>query len=298
MRNTPGSLHWRWVLAGVLLLGSAVLGDAPVAAQAGSVTSSATPSNATPGVGQQVVVSINIDMSGVNAPDNKLGSFTGTLDWNPAVIAYGSDSGILAGFTGLVNTTAMATGHITFNGASAMGGTGNIVVLTLTFDVIGEGTSTLNLGYSVMAATLTFTNLLPILTVTDGQVVVGAIQSTVTPTQLPATATPTATSQPALTHTPTTEAATATPTASPPPQATVTPTPTGVPTAVPTVTPAPTERYWTYLSLLLKKAAQPGSTLPLSRALDWKCISNPGQCCVQSHVAPRLFPRLAPFCPR
>ena len=42
------------------------------------------------------------------------------------------------------------------------------------------GTSALNLGYSAMAAATTFTNLLPILTVTDGSVAVSGANHTVT----------------------------------------------------------------------------------------------------------------------
>ena len=137
--------------------------------QSGSVVSAATPSNATPSVGQQVVVSINIDMSGVAG--TALGSFTGSLAWNPAVLAYNSNSGIGAGFTGAINTGSVGSGSIAFNGANTTGATGNNIVLTITFDVVGGGTSALDLGYSVMAAASTFANLLPLLTVTDGQVV-------------------------------------------------------------------------------------------------------------------------------
>ena len=72
--------------------------------QSGSVVSAATPSNATPSIGQQIVVSINIDMSGVSAPNNALGSFTGSLAWNPAILTYSSNSGLQAGFTGAINT--------------------------------------------------------------------------------------------------------------------------------------------------------------------------------------------------
>jgi len=316
MKPAHDLLHWRLLLAVVLVLGSATIGGARVMAQTGTATSSASPSNAAPSIGQQVVVTINIDMSSVNSPDNKLGSFTGTLDWNPAVLAYGSNSGILASFTGLVNTTGVATGHITFNGANAMGAAGNIIVLTITFDVVGAGTSALSLEYSVMAATGTFASLLPILTIMDGQVVVGSAQPTLTPTVTPAAShtatateaptrtntpaasrTPTATGVPTLTGTPVAPTPTLTP--SPTPEATATPTPTGVPSATPTITPAPTARYWTYLSLLITKATQSQGYLPLARVLDWKCISDPSECCgQQSRVVPRLFPRLAPFCPR
>jgi hypothetical protein len=152
-----------------------MIGAAPAfAAPSGAATSSATPSNAAPSIGQQIVVSINIDMSGVDPPDDKLGSFTGHLDWNPAVVAYNSNSAILAGFVGVVNTSSAGSGHMIFNGAKVSGATGNTVVLTITFGVVGAGTSVLNLEYPSMAAAATFVELLPILTVTDGLVVVNS----------------------------------------------------------------------------------------------------------------------------
>ncbi len=147
------------------------MASSPAAAASASITSAAIPSNAAPEVGQEITVTINIDMSG--APEHKLGSFTGNLQWNKSVLAYKSYTGPLAGFTGLVNDTQAANGRITFNGANALGATGNVVVVTVTFDVVGRGTSALNLEYTAMAAALTFTPLLSILTVTDGQVVVG-----------------------------------------------------------------------------------------------------------------------------
>ncbi len=148
----------------------AVTGPSLVPAATGTATSSATPSNASPIIGQQIEVTINIDVSGVNSPDNKLGGFTGTLDWNPAVLSYSSNTGIGVGFTGNVNTSNVADGHIVFNGANAGGATGSLNVLTITFDVKAAGTSPLNLDFSAMAAATTFASLLPILTITDGQV--------------------------------------------------------------------------------------------------------------------------------
>ncbi len=305
MKSAHDFPHWRLLLAVILMLDSATLAGAPAIAQTGTVASSATASNAAPSVGEQIVVTINIDMSGVNAPDNKLGSFTGTLAWDPAVLNYHSNSGSLAGFTGVVNATNVATGHITFNGANATGATGNIIVLTVTFTAVGAGTSALDLGYSVMAATGTFVSLLPILAVTDGQVAVGSVQPTPVQTVAPAPShtatatealagtdtpvasrTPTTTEVPTLTNTPVTPSPVLTPSASP----------TAVPTAVPTVIPAPTRRYRTYLSLLFRQGEQ--KHLPLLGVLDWRCVTNPGECCDQSRVVPRLSPRLAPFCKR
>jgi len=181
MRNTHHLIHWRLLVIVALVFGVTMIGSAPVFALSGTVTSTATPSNATPTVGQTITVPIAIDMSGVNSPDNALGSYTGSLDWNTAVLAYASHSGAPpAGFAGNVNINDAATGHIVFNGANATGATGPITVLTVTFNVIAAGTSALNLEYSAMAAASTFANLKTILTITDGSVTVSGPSHTVT----------------------------------------------------------------------------------------------------------------------
>jgi uncharacterized repeat protein (TIGR01451 family)/uncharacterized repeat protein (TIGR02543 family) len=143
----------------------------PIPGSCPGAVSSASPSNGAPTVGQQIVVSININMAGVASPNNALGSFTGSLNWNTAVLAYNSNSGILAGFTGAVNTANVGSGQIAFNGANPSGTTGNVVVFQITFDVVGPGTSTLDLAYSAMAAASTFCDLLSGATVNDGSVV-------------------------------------------------------------------------------------------------------------------------------
>ena len=171
------SLHtlrrWHFPILVLLVLHGLTIGGALVSAQSGSVTSSAVPSNAAPEIGDQIVVAIHIDMSNVDPPDNALGSFSASLNWDPEVLAYNSHSGILAGFAGVVNDTIASSGRIIFNGAKALGATGEVTVLTITFDVVGFGTSALDLEYSAMAAAHTFNRLLPILTVYDGRVVVG-----------------------------------------------------------------------------------------------------------------------------
>jgi uncharacterized repeat protein (TIGR02543 family) len=157
----------------VLLLLSFMIGRSiPVLAQSGTATSGVTASDASPYVGEQITVSINIDVSGVNAPDNNLGGYTGTLNWDPAILSYQSHSGAPpAGFSGLVNTSNTATGQIAFNGANTTGTPGNIIILNIMFNVTGTGTSGLDLAYSAMAAAGTFNNLLGTLTVNDGSVV-------------------------------------------------------------------------------------------------------------------------------
>jgi len=136
-----------------------------------TVTSTVMPSDAAPTVGDSINVTVHIDVSDLDPEDNALGSYTATLDWDPDILSYQSNAGLPTGFTGVVNVNNAGSGTITFNGANAAGATGNILILTVTFDVVGEGTSPLDLKYSVMAAAGSFTNLMPLLTIYDGQVV-------------------------------------------------------------------------------------------------------------------------------
>ncbi len=155
----------------LFLSGLLLTWNTPVNAQTGSATASVSVSNATPSLGNQVVATININLSGVNAPDNLLGSYTGTLNWNTAVLSYQSNSGAPpASFTGSVNTASTGSGQITFNGANASGAAGTTIVISITFNVIGTGTSQLDLAYSAMATANTFKNLIPVLTINDSQV--------------------------------------------------------------------------------------------------------------------------------
>jgi len=145
----------------------------PVMASAASgvVTTTASPSNDTPTERDTITVTINIDMTG--APGAALGSFDCTLNWDPAVLAYVSDSGVQDDFTGVVNARNAKSGRFIFNGANPTGATGDIVVMTITFDVVGAGTTALDLDYSSMAAAKTFVDLLPNLTINDGSVTAG-----------------------------------------------------------------------------------------------------------------------------
>ena len=242
MESAHNSLCWRLLLVIALVFNGEMFGISSALAPAtGSVTSAAMPSNATPDTGDTITVTINIDMTGVNPPDNYLGSFSATLDWNPAVLAYQANSGLLAGFSGVVNTTNVGTGSIFFNGTNITGATGDLVVFQITFDVVGMGTSAINLGYTAIAAAGTFATLLPILTVTDGEVVVGSVSvtQTLTPTLSPTPVTPTLTS----TRSPTPVTPTLTPTRSLTPEApTLTPTRSltpDTPTLTPTRSPTP-----------------------------------------------------------
>jgi len=155
-------------LAAVLVLASL---PRPALFAQGTVAAEAVPSLAMPRNGATITVEINIDVSGTS-PAQLLGSFSGTLRWDPAVLGYVSHSGVKAGFTGAVGTGNTATGQLTFNGANPSGAAGKSNVLTVTFTAIGahNSSSALDLGFSAMSAALTFANLLGILSVTDGAI--------------------------------------------------------------------------------------------------------------------------------
>jgi len=142
----------------------------PAPAQ-GTVVAEAVPSNATPSFGATITVDINIDVSGTN-PAQLLGSFTGTLQWNPEVLRYVSHSNIKAPFTGVVNTNVALSGRLTFNGANINGAAGKPNVLTVTYTVVGGNgaTTALDLSFTDMLAAATFVNLMPILTIRDGSI--------------------------------------------------------------------------------------------------------------------------------
>ncbi len=155
------------VTFGYLLALALIWGATPASAQ-GVVFAEAAPSNAHPSGGETITVDINIDVSGTN-PARKLGSFTGSLRWNLEAIKYVSHSGIKAPFTGVVNDIDAASGKLSFNGANPSGADGKSNVLTVTFIVYGP--NTLDLEFTAMLSALDFTNLMPILTVTDGSII-------------------------------------------------------------------------------------------------------------------------------
>lgn len=150
----------------VLIMGAVGM-TGNVAAQYGTVAASAIPSNPWSRVGQEIVVTVRMDVAGV-----ELGSFGGDLKWDPTVLQYVGNSGIQAGFTGVVNANNAAAGRIIYNGVKVYGATGRNDVLTVMFTAIKPGRTPLDLTYTAMAAARTFGNLLPVLTVKDGLVLV------------------------------------------------------------------------------------------------------------------------------
>ncbi len=162
MKNTSNWMHSRFaVVLSLLLIGLGFTGIA-------QVKSDVLASVANPASGDTIRVQIHVDMSGQAAPEDKLGSFTSTIDWDPAVLAFVGHSGVLQGYTGVVNEANVSTGQLRFNGANINGVGGSFDIIELTFACIGGlGSQTLlDLEYSAMAAT-TFNSLLENLTVND-----------------------------------------------------------------------------------------------------------------------------------
>ncbi|MGH1363653.1 MAG: dockerin type I repeat-containing protein [Calditrichia bacterium] len=115
----------------------------------------------THGEGQEEDYSVWIDMRNAASPSDSLGSFTGSMLYDPAVVEYVTAS-LNSAFVGQINQTP---GQIIFNGANANGAGGLIQVLDVTFKAVGSvgNTTLLDLEYSAMAASQTFDNLLPCL---------------------------------------------------------------------------------------------------------------------------------------
>ncbi len=132
-----------------------------------SVIASVIPSDTTPDVSDTITVTINIDMTNMDEPDDLLGGFTGSLSWNPAILSYVSNSGLPADYTGAINP---ASGIILFNGVNPTGSEGSINVFTITFTVIGPGDAALDLTFSVLANEVGG-SLLDYLTINQGSVV-------------------------------------------------------------------------------------------------------------------------------
>jgi len=146
----------------------------------GQVVAESVPSNSSPFPNEIISVAINIDMRGVQAPDNRLNSYFASLAWNPAVIKF-------IGFTRAsapwnnpsIDTTNAVNGSLGWNDFRAGGvDPAKINVLHVNFRVIGAAgaTTTLDLNFSALFNSL-FRSLLENLTINDGTVTVqGVIQ--------------------------------------------------------------------------------------------------------------------------
>lgn len=124
--------------------------------------------------GCPVTAEIKVDMSQALPPNHLLGSFSATLTWNPALFTYTGNSGILSGFSGVVNDLNAGNGTLIFNGTNAAGVGGMADLLRVNFVAAGAAGNSgiMHLQFSAMSAALTFSDLLPILTVNDGSLLI------------------------------------------------------------------------------------------------------------------------------
>jgi len=141
---------------------------------ADSVRAEAVPSNAKPFRNDTIRVAINVDMSALQAPSNRLAAYQTTLKWNQNVIQFlGTTAAPPPWDTPNLTLNDVATGKIEWNDFVAGGTSGKINILNLNFRVIGKpGDSTaLDLNFTEMTNSL-FVSLIPVLVTRDGKVVV------------------------------------------------------------------------------------------------------------------------------
>jgi len=146
----------RNVILSALVIALVLTGSA---AAGGGVTASVNAMPVMPRVGQTVIVTMQID-----AGDVALGSFSGNLVYDPLLLRYESNSGILSGFTGVVNATV--PGVIRYNGVNVQGKVGKYDVLKITFTALKPGAAKLDLSYTAMMEAATWAK--PVPTVRDG----------------------------------------------------------------------------------------------------------------------------------
>jgi hypothetical protein len=111
-----------------------------------------------------ISVRVEIDVSGVQPPA-MLGSFTGSLRWDPLMLEFAGHSGLQSGFIGLVNTGNVDAGELLFNGTNTAGRDGNVPVLEVLFKAISpvDSSGQVVLDFAAIAAAKSFESLLPLL---------------------------------------------------------------------------------------------------------------------------------------
>ena len=135
---------------------------------AGPVTTQIT---ATPG--ERVTIPLAVNM--VGAPGIALGSYGARFTWNPALMRLVSATpGTFA--APVVNADSAPLGVLRFAAASSLGASGIPVLANITLEVTGTSIAdTFRVSFSEMDAALTFQDLLPFLTVTNGSFCAGAV---------------------------------------------------------------------------------------------------------------------------
>ncbi|MFQ5649747.1 MAG: FlgD immunoglobulin-like domain containing protein [bacterium] len=114
--------------------------------------------------------------------EEDLGSYSATLAWNPAVLTFlGYSGGSGTGFDHpMVNVSEAGEGKLSFASANPAGANGAVNLLNVQFKVVGEtgASSALSLEFRSLAASRTFADLLPLLTLDSENLQVAAIPTT------------------------------------------------------------------------------------------------------------------------
>jgi hypothetical protein len=160
----------------ILSLAAAKTGWAQIEmySSADTATAASVPSNPTPRTNETISVTVNANVSALQAPNNRLAAYQATLNWNPAVIQFLNATPAPAPWdTPNLNTNETATGKLEWNDFVAGGVSGNFNLLIVNFRVVGTAgsSSVLDLSFVEMT-TSTFMSLLNVLKVTDGKVTV------------------------------------------------------------------------------------------------------------------------------
>ena len=118
--------------------------------------------------GSRIEVPLYVDMSEALAPNDKLGSYSGTLRWETSRVRYHSHVSS-SDVVGVVNDANARNGQLEFNGVSPQGLAGNVEILRVVFDVVGnEGErGLLDLNYTDLHAAETFQDLMACLATED-----------------------------------------------------------------------------------------------------------------------------------
>lgn len=109
---------------------------------------------------------LTLDMTKAASPNHKLGSFTGTLSWDPSKLEPVGSPQLLSGYTGFFNMDT-AAGTLMFNGIKSAGMEGIVDILSNEFIVkaaAGEQAE-VKVEFSAVAAANTFEDILPLVLV-------------------------------------------------------------------------------------------------------------------------------------
>ncbi len=167
-------IGWCVALITVLFLGTAGF------AQTGQVIAESVPSSAAPNPNDEITVAIQVDVSGVQAPDNQLSLYQATLSWDPSVLQY---AGYLPGeqpwgSPSAITEALAANGSLSWIDLTLQPASGKTTVINFKFKAVGApgSSTTLGLGFTRMKSD-TLKNLLDLLTVRNGIVQIAGVSA-------------------------------------------------------------------------------------------------------------------------